>query len=553
MKKHLYIALLLISFESLCQLPDLTYHTVLGGEESEEFEKHIYHEGFYYFLCNSKSSTSHDKSQDTFGEFDIWLVKTDTNFVIIWEHSYGGSLNDFGRDLYIKDNRIYICADSYSNSSGTKSMDLYTQLPFIGCNTWVLCLNLDGNLLWQNQFGGGSRDFTKNMLPATDTSFWLFGTTYSEGGSGNRFEIRKGTACLWIVEVGYENGQLISEHAIGGFGVDRLEGVTYDEEKEHFYLCAQSNSPISFDKTVANPTNPSYNLLREGHWFLVLDKNLQILKQNVLGSADIDWGGQLISSGTDYFLSTRVSRVSGSDFGHVETYYASFFEQDIWICKLDSNLNILWQRTFGTANSEELGHIFVNDLGMLNVSITVLIEENVVGGNYLLPEHPGRRALWFLILDPDTGQTLHQENYGGCYDDYLAIYPTAHSTQEVIMAGHSESPVSGDKILPSKGSFDLWLAKLDLRSILPTHKLADKNAVLLFPNPSQGEFTLTLSGELGQVQFYVYSLDGSMIHQQSLPSGSKEHFFKLRVKAGSYLYELVGAAGIIHGRLLITH
>jgi hypothetical protein len=67
-------------------------------------------------LIGAESESFDGDLTNNSGEKDIWIVKVDNNFNIVWQKSYGGSYNESLKDLLIIDDKNFIiCGTTSSN------------------------------------------------------------------------------------------------------------------------------------------------------------------------------------------------------------------------------------------------------------------------------------------------------------------------------------------------------------------------------------------------------------------------------------------------------
>ncbi len=141
-------------------------------------------------------------SSNSFGSggYDGYLSQTDAAGNLIWEKGIGGVDWDFFYDLkFLPDSSIIVCGESYSFSSG-------------GTDAWVLRLDLQGNILWQRNFGGSGNDAFQGLC-ILDQSIYLAG--YYQGIDRDGY----------LVKLDF-SGQLIFEKMINYFGEDRFNAIT---------------------------------------------------------------------------------------------------------------------------------------------------------------------------------------------------------------------------------------------------------------------------------------------------------------------------------------
>lgn len=135
---------------------------------------------------------------------------------------------------------------------------------------------------------------------------------------------------------------------------------------------------------------------------------------------------------------------------------------DIWLVKIDTSGNILWQKNYGAESDERNPVLYpINDaaqhmiMGCQSSSDTACdkTESNRDTIPFITADY------WICLLD-SGGNILWDKTLGGDnFDDYVQISSLPNS--EILINGESNSPVSGDKTVPnySLGN-DLWTVKL---------------------------------------------------------------------------------------------
>ncbi len=105
------------------------------------------------------------------GAFDVWVLQLDSIGDIVWQRSYGGGSNDFAFSLYEREDGGLMVGGS-SSSFGAGEFDL-----------WILSLNPDGDIEWQETFGGPLDDSGKSysIRPTGDGGIVVPGRTASYG------------------------------------------------------------------------------------------------------------------------------------------------------------------------------------------------------------------------------------------------------------------------------------------------------------------------------------------------------------------------------------
>ena len=124
-----------------------------------------------YILCgNSESGISGDKSQNSLGGFDYWLLKLDGNGNKVWDKTIGGSgSEEFHQLQQTSDGGYILGGGSTSGVSGHKS-----QTSFGGYDFWIIKLNGSGNKVWDKTLGGNGSDILQSLQQTTDGGYiWV--------------------------------------------------------------------------------------------------------------------------------------------------------------------------------------------------------------------------------------------------------------------------------------------------------------------------------------------------------------------------------------------
>ncbi|RYU96240.1 3-coathanger stack domain-containing protein [Emticicia agri] len=144
----------------------------IGGESNE----------YAFSICKADNDTyliaGYSESNDTLvvgnsGLFDAWLIKIDGAGNMLWQKSHGGSKNDHAHQVIkTRDNGFIFVG--YSSSEDLPGLTNKGGLDF-----WVVKLNKDGIIQWQNTFGGTLDEYAKSVIQCSDGSYVIAGETYS--------------------------------------------------------------------------------------------------------------------------------------------------------------------------------------------------------------------------------------------------------------------------------------------------------------------------------------------------------------------------------------
>jgi Leucine-rich repeat (LRR) protein len=106
------------------------------------------------------------------GEWDVYLVKTDTNGDTLWTKTYGGTDSDYGYSVQQTSDGSYIVA-GWTGSFGAGETDVY-----------LIKTNANGDTLWTKTYGGTDSDYGYSVQQTSDGGYIIVGYTGLFGAGG---------------------------------------------------------------------------------------------------------------------------------------------------------------------------------------------------------------------------------------------------------------------------------------------------------------------------------------------------------------------------------
>lgn len=523
------------------QNPEIIQQKSFGGAGNDGISLfHIDENKNYYFAGGSNSNISSTKSENSFGFDDFWILKTDENFNIIWDKTIGGNNFDYGSDVVVIENKIYFVGSTESGVSGNK-----TTLGFGSIDLWLICLDLNGTLLWQNQYGGNDYENYSRIVQFTDTSLLIASESISPI-SGNKTVASIGQLDTWLLEIGTSSGQIIQQKIIGSTGNDRLFLMEKSPFNNHIYLLHDSQQGSSGDKTDAGFGDPFSSDI----WLVELDENLAVIKNKCFGGNESEFP-TTIHFEWDGFLIGGMSNSSNSGNKTSPNYGLD----DGWLFRLDLDWNIEWDKTYGGDNFDNIQSIFQNSNGNYVLGLN---SKSTISGNKTTPQFGTTSAgdIWLLILD-STGEIIKQESYGGIHYEGGKIFEIPYSNTEILIVAASNSGISGNKTIPNLhptevgNTIDGWVLKLDASDFLSTQLLTSfESSIKTFPNPFEDKIYFTFENILESVHIQFYTIDGKKIDNQYIEVGTENFTWTTSSNVGVIIYEIIGTKTHKKGKLI---
>nr|MBK9653886.1 hypothetical protein [Bacteroidota bacterium] len=199
-------------------------------------------DGGYVLGGYSSSNISGDKTEDSKGYNDYWVVKIDSLGAIVWQNSIGGNSGDYLYSIASSlDGGHVLGGWSGSNISGDKTENCNGSVDY-----WVVKIDSLGAIVWQNTIGGDESDELLSITPSPDGGYVLGGWSYSNI-SGDKTENSNGSYDYWVVKID-SIGAIVWQNTIGGSSDEYLYSITPTPDGG-YVLGGLSRSNISGDKT----------------------------------------------------------------------------------------------------------------------------------------------------------------------------------------------------------------------------------------------------------------------------------------------------------------
>ncbi len=387
-------------------LGNIQWQNTIGGNGNDElYSIQQTADGGYILGGHSGSDISGDKTENSIGDLDYWIVKTNATGNIQWQHTIGGNGVDKLRSIQQTADGGYILGGwSDSNISGNKAEDCLGDFDY-----WMVKTDSNGNLQWQNTIGGNGADELFSIRQTIDGEYILGGTSNSII-SGDKTENCIGGLDYWIVKTD-TLGDIQWQNTIGGRRNDSL--LSFQQTIDGGYvLGGYSRSSISGDKTEICLGGYDY-------W---------IVKTNELGK--IEWQNTIGGKSNDYLLAINQTVDGGYILGGSSQSYISGDKSenclivDYWLVKLTDKYNLITGKLFADFNSNG-----IQESGEFPLPVRKITEQST--GRFTFTDQNGNYILSVL----DTGnytvspQTINWYNPSPISQS--ATFTTIHQTDSL--------------------------------------------------------------------------------------------------------------------------
>ena len=220
-KVILLIALLLVPFIINAQELTLKWQNIFGGNDEEKFSDFVVTETGDIISYGYTNSTNIDGLSNK-GSYDAVIVKYDKNGTLLWQRNYGGSSSDSFSNIIVTKNNDII-ALGYTDST---DIDGLTTKGY--GDAFIVKYDENGKLLWQKSFSGSEYEIFYDSIITESEDIIIYGYTDSTDIDGL---ITNGYGDGFIVKYD-KNGNLLWQNSFGGSDYDEIGDFRVTENEE---------------------------------------------------------------------------------------------------------------------------------------------------------------------------------------------------------------------------------------------------------------------------------------------------------------------------------
>lgn len=197
---------------------NVQWRKFFGGTNNDRAHAVVQSNDGGFVMAGFSESDDFDIS-DSKGSYDFWVVKITNTGNLEWERSIGGSGIEIAYDIAkTNDNGYVITGNTFSNDSDVSKNNGESDV-------WLIKLADNGNLLWEKTFGGTQFDAAQGIYTSLDGGFLIAGNSKS---SDMDAVSNMGENDLWVIKTD-DNGELIWQQTFGGadldYGFDVIENT----------------------------------------------------------------------------------------------------------------------------------------------------------------------------------------------------------------------------------------------------------------------------------------------------------------------------------------
>jgi hypothetical protein len=183
------------------------------------------------FFITGLSNSTSNEVTGNHGSYDYWVVKLYNNGNIQWEQSYGGTNYDAAGSGIQTTDGGYIVA-GISSSNNDEVTGHHGDTTSV--DYWVVKIDTVGNIQWEQSYGGSGTDNLHSLIQASEGGFVMVGTSYSNDGDVTGHHGDSTTSDYWVVKIDeYPSG-------INNINAQQLSQVYPNPTNDHLILNVNS-------------------------------------------------------------------------------------------------------------------------------------------------------------------------------------------------------------------------------------------------------------------------------------------------------------------------
>jgi hypothetical protein len=374
----------------------------------------------------------------SFGAFLITQGTWAQNPAMEWQSSFGGSgQEDASAIRQTSDGGYIVAGESSSNDFDVSENNGMHDF-------WLLKIDSVGALVWQNSFGGSNMERAHDLEQTSDGGYIVVGEAASNDGDLTH---NNGERDFWVVKVN-ASGDLIWQKSYGGSAGDIARTVL--QTSDGGYIVAGETASSDGDIGINNGAMD--------FWILRLDSLGEMVWEKSFGGSGWDSAESICATSDGAFLVVGGSESSDGDLTLNQG------DKDYWAVKIDTNGNLLWQKSLGGSDWDLAYSVQQTLDGGYILAGESRSSDGDVDQSHKMESGPspfyrahGNRDYWIVKLD-SAGTIGWQWLFGGSdWDAGRSVHETLD--EGYIVAGFSNS--TDVDVTGNNGNWDFWLVRLN--------------------------------------------------------------------------------------------
>ena len=362
------------------------------------------------------------------------------NYELNYVKSFGGSNDDEANDIINTSDGGFMVIGSSISSDGLIQNKMGLESDII-----LMKFDSDKSIEWVKNYGGSRDDRGQSVVEVFGIGYALLGYSMSNDGDASNNE---GFHDNWVILID-SKGDIIWEKSYGFSGHDHAYNIIKTKDGNLFFngfLDVTASRGLGSTKKVGKSIKHGVGEF----WCHKIDLGGNILWRKYFGGTNNDRSYDSVETSDGDFLIVGSSESNDIDISSPKGSY------DIWVIKLSSNGDLLWERSYGGSKYETANSIIQSADKKIHILGSTLSNDKNISFQM------GSSDFWLLTIDSD-GNLLSEQTFGGSnFDKGKKI--EIDSKDNLWLTGYSRS-IDFD-LSSNKGKNDAVLIQLSKNRIL---------------------------------------------------------------------------------------
>lgn len=353
---------------------------------------------------------------------------------IEWNKTFGGSQEDFAQSIIQTADGNFVILGTTGSIDGTITDKTNAENDY-----WLLKIDKAGTVLWSKTYGGSGEDIGQKVIETSDGGFAIAGYSQSSDGDASA---NQGFHDNWLLKLDNE-GNIIWEKSYGYAGHDHAYSLIQTNDGGYFMTGFLDVTASGGEGNSRNSTSFRRHGIGE-FWCHKLDASGNVQWRRYFGGANNDRSYDVVQANDGGYVVTGFSESNDFDITNNHGSY------DYWVIKLDSEGNLLWEKSFGGSEVDQSRAIIKTS------DNSYIIAGNSFSTDGDITSNLGSSDFWLIKIN-DLGNLIWSKNYGGSDFDYATSI--RKSSNGYVVAGYSQS--TNNHLNSNHGNNDFWVMKID--------------------------------------------------------------------------------------------
>lgn len=312
------------------------------------------------------------------------------NYELNYIKSFGGSNDDEANDIINTSDGGFMVIGSSTSSDGLIQNKMGLESDII-----LMKFDSDKSIEWVKNYGGSKDDRGQSVVEVSGIGYALLGYSMSNDGDASSNE---GFHDNWVILID-SKGDIIWEKSYGFSGHDHAYNIIKTKDGNLFFngfLDVTASRGLGSTKKVGKSIKHGVGEF----WCHKIDLGGNILWRKYFGGTNNDRSYDSVETSDGDFLIVGSSESNDIDISSPKGSY------DIWVIKLSSNGDLLWERSYGGSKYETANSIIQSADKKIHILGSTLSNDKNISFQM------GSSDFWLLTIDSD-GNLLSEQTFGG--------------------------------------------------------------------------------------------------------------------------------------------